>query len=234
MSSLKNLVLLVIIITSCGTSPKGSGKSIAKGKVNNGELINGRRFPYKGENYKYFSPLSFTCFNRAWVHSKVIEATLAAYKTCDSTCPNTTFLLMECSKKHGGRMRPHRTHQNGTSIDFGTPMLRNGKPYNFHHSFGVFHYAMKFDDNGISAINKNISIDFETMGKHILALDNAARKHGLYVKKVIFKIDLKDNLYQTKSGQEVKKRKIYFAKKLSKTIDIVHDDHYHVDFGFLK
>ena len=35
------------------------------------------------------------------------------------------------------------------------------------------------------------------MAQHILALDNAARKHGLYIKKVILKINLKDNLFET-------------------------------------
>ncbi len=30
-----------------------------------------------------------------------------------------------------------------------------------------------------------VRIDFETMGKHILALDEAARANGLFIKKVI-------------------------------------------------
>ncbi len=45
-----------------------------------------------------------------------------------------------------------------------------------------------------------------------------------------YQIDLKDDFYKTKSGQEVKKRGIYFARHLPKKVDIMHDDHYHIDF----
>ncbi|MCH8317706.1 MAG: penicillin-insensitive murein endopeptidase [Bacteroidetes bacterium] len=229
----KLLILLIIISTSCSTLPKGTGNSISEGTVSNGQLKNGRRFPYKGKNFKYFSPFSFAIFNRAWVHAKVLDITLEVYKEFEESCPNIKFLIMECSKRKGGRMWPHRTHQNGTSIDFGTPLLKKEKPYNFHHSYGVFHYTMKFDENGVLKGNKNIKIDFETMAKHILALEKAARKRKMYIKKVIFKIDLKDNFFRTESGKLVKKKKIYFARKLPKVIDNVHDDHYHIDFGYL-
>jgi penicillin-insensitive murein endopeptidase len=94
------------------------------------------------------------------------------------------------------------------------------------------HYAMKFDGNG--NLNKKVRIDFETMAKHILALDKAARKNGMYVKKVILKLDLKDDFYATPSGKMVKAKDIYFAQNLPRIIDNVHDDHYHVDFEFLK
>ena len=196
-------------------------------------LINGHKLPYKGTNFTYFSPFSYFVLNRAWVESNVKNTVLEAYDICEKTCPGKKFILMECSKKKGGRMWPHRTHLKGRSIDFATPLIKKGKPYNFHRYYGLLHYAMAFDNNGVSKRNKNISIDFETMAKHILALDKSARKHGLYIKKVILKTDLKDNFYKTKSGKIVKKKNIYFAKKLPKLVDDLHDDHYHVDFGIL-
>jgi len=113
---------------------------------------------------------------------------------------------MECSKKKGGRMRPHITHQNGTSIDFGTPLIKNGKPYHRDHALGVFHYLLQFDEDGVSKKNKKVKIDFETMAKHILALDEAAKKNSMYIKKVIFKINLKDDFFKTESGRKVKKK----------------------------
>ena len=226
-------LLIFVTIHGCSTLPKGKGTSISEGKVNNGNLTNGRKFPYKGKNYQYFSPLSYSLLNRAWVHDKVLEVSLQSYKVCEQQFPERKFLLMECSKKNGGRMRPHRTHQNGTSIDFGTPLLKEGKPYHLHNHFGVFHYAMKFNSNGISKLNKQVSIDFETLAQHLLILEKTARKNGMYIKKVIFKLDLKDDLFKCKSGKKLKKSGIYFAGKLPKLIDEVHDDHYHVDFGFL-
>ena len=92
---------------------------------------------------------------------------------------------------------------------------------------------MSFNSSGISNVNSNVSIDFEIMGEHILQLEKAARKRGMYIKKVIFKIDLKDEFFTSKNGKRVKQKGIYFAQALPKTIDNLHDEHYHVDFGFL-
>ena len=85
--------------------------------------------------------------------------------------------------------------------------------------------------NPKNASPNGVMIDYETMAKHILALDTAARKEGMRIKKVIFKINLQPGLFKTKSDREIKRRGIYFVRALSKTIDHVHDDHYHVDFG---
>ena len=72
------------------------------------------------------------------------------------------------------------------------------------------------------------------MAKHILELEKAARKRDMFIKKVLLKINLKDEFYKTKSGKIVKEKGIYFAKYLPKVIDNMHDDHYHIDFSFLK
>ena len=228
------VILILIFFHSFTLSQKANGESKSIGKVNNGKLINGRKFPYNGNNYQYFSPFSYYILNRAWTHSKIVDITLDTYKECEKKLPNHQFLLMECSKKNGGKMNPHRTHQNGTSIDFGTPLLKNGKPYKTHNNLGIYHYLMSFDEKGNSTTNKNVTIDFESMAQHILILDKIARKQNMYVKKVIFKINLKDDLFKTKSGKKLKRKKIYFARKLPKIIDNLHDDHYHVDFGFLQ
>lgn len=226
-------ILFLFIFLGCSSVPRGSGPSASKGSVKKGELVNGRRFPYKGKNYKYFSPMSFILFNRAWVHSKVLNISLEAYKDCERTCPDRKFLLMECSEKNGGKMWPHRTHQNGTSIDFATPLLKKGQPYHFDHHYGIWHYALKFDEDGKLTTNKKVEIDFETMAKHILALEKAARKRGMYIKKVILKVNLKDNFFKTPTGKKVKAKGIYFVRSLPKMVDNVHDDHYHIDFAWL-
>ena len=228
-------ILLLIVLMGCSpTNPKGKGVSISKGTVKNGELINGRRFPKKGSNYKYFSKITYFLKNRAWVNAKVLDIAIEAYKKCEITMPKRKFLLMECSHKKGGRMWPHRTHQNGTSIDFASPLKKNEKPYHGDQWKGVFHYAMQFDAFGRWKRNKNISIDFEAIGKHILALEKEANKRNMFIKKVLLKINLKDEFFKTKSGKKVKSKGIYFAKYLPKLIDDVHDDHYHIDFAFKR
>ena len=72
------------------------------------------------------------------------------------------------------------------------------------------------------------------MGKHILALEKAANKHNMFIKKVLLKINLKDDFFKTKSGKKVNSKGIYFAKYLPKLIDDAHDDHYHIDFAFKR
>jgi len=48
-------------------------------------------------------------------------------------------------------------------------------------------------------------------------------------------ITIKISNYVKANLEKSKKcRKIYFARKLPKIVDNLHDDHYHVDFGFLQ
>ena len=68
------------------------------------------------------------------------------------------------------------------------------------------------------------------MAKHILALHEEGKNHGIKIKMVILKIELKDDFYKTPSGKLVKAKGIYFAKELGHWTNKVHDDHYHIDF----
>jgi len=209
----------------------GTSKSI--GPVHKGKIQNAYLLPYSGDNYKYFSPFSYYILGRAYVHSTIHTTVLDGYKICESTCDGISFRVMECSNKKGGSMFPHRTHQNGTSLDFMTPLMKKGKQHKFFDRIGIFRYALNFDKDGVLKLNKKVSIDYENMARHILAMEEAARKNGMYIKKVIFKINLKDNLFDTESGKRLQSSGIYFAQSLPKSIDNLHDDHYHVDFGFL-
>jgi penicillin-insensitive murein DD-endopeptidase len=209
-------------------------ESISKGEVGNGSLINGKRLPYKGKNYKYFSPLSYHLLGRAHVNSRLYRTIQDAYTECERTCPGQKFRIMECSRKKGGKMKPHRTHQNGLSVDFMTPLIKKGKQYKRLDRTGIWHYLLKFDETGTLKRRKKVKADFEMIARHLLALDNSARKNGLKIDKVIFKIDMKGELFNTESGKELKSRGIYFAKALSDLIDNLHDDHYHVDFKVME
>jgi penicillin-insensitive murein endopeptidase len=135
---------------------------------------------------------------------------------------------MECSDKYGGKLKLHRTHKNGKSIDFMVPKKGKGFHYN---NLGLLHYLLEFDENGILSLNKSVEIDFEVMAKHILTLQKAGKNHGVTIKKVILKINLKDDLWETPTGKKLKTSGIYFAQSLSKNIDDMHDDHYHIDFA---
>lgn len=203
--------------------------SISVGTVSKGSLKNGRIFPFKGPNFIYFDSTSYLS-KHAFVHEKVHRTVLATYAQFESILPHFEFGLMECSNEHGGKIWPHRTHQNGLSVDFMSPILKNGASSTDFNTIGLPHYLMDFDEHGVYTEDTSYSIDFNLMARHILELNQQARKNGLKIEKVILKIALKDELYATEYGKKLKASGVYFATNLNELIDSLHDDHYHVDF----
>ena len=137
---------------------KNKGVSESVGKVNDGKLINGYKLPFRGDNFKYFSAVDYYLFGRCYVHSKIHKIVIESYKNMINYYPDYRFRIMECSKRKGGRSFPHRTHQNGTSIDFMTPLKKGDKVVKRYDKIGMWRYLMKFDSNGKKRINKKIEI----------------------------------------------------------------------------
>ncbi len=214
---------------------KNKGDSLpsqSTGTYSKGALINGKMMPFHGDNFTYFSETSYLS-GRACVHSKVKTSVLATYSKLAKLHPGRIFGLMECSNKKGGKLWPHHTHQNGLSIDFMMPLLQNGKAYYELDDKGPDHYLLTFNDKGQYIKDTTVSIDFNLVAQHILLLDEQARKNGLHVKKVIIKIELKDELYATTFGKKLKAKGIYVVQALTPQINNIHDDHFHIDFDGL-
>lgn len=205
--------------------------SIAHGTVGNGTLEHGKLVPYKGENFMYFDRDSYL-EGRAFLHGSALKSTLNMYDSLRALMPNRYFNIMECSNEEGGELFPHRTHQNGLSIDFMMPLIKDGKPYYALDTLGAKHYTLNFDDDGKYTRDKSVEIDFNLMARQIVLLDYFARIEGLNVAKVILKIELKDELYNTEYGKILKERDIYVVQGLSPLINSLHDDHFHIDFEF--
>lgn len=227
----KILYFLFFFIVSCSLSKRLERKSTSIGKVSSGQLKNGCKLPYLKSNYRYFSPLSYLVLNRKYVHNDVAKTLIATYKALEQEYPKYVWRYMECTKKKGGKLKGHRTHQNGLSVDFMSPMLtKKGNKTFLLNKMGLWHYLLKFNEKGDWSFNKNISIDFNMMANHIIHLQRNALKNKLRIKKVILKINLKDDLFATSYGKELKRLPIYFVQKLSYKINEQHDDHYHIDF----
>ena len=203
--------------------------SISHGSVSNGSLDHGKLIPYYGSNYSYFDTTSYF-LGRAFLHGDVLAFTLKAYKNLENVS-NRFYRIMECSNQMGGKLWPHQTHQNGTSIDFMMPLTKDHKPYYKLDKIGLSHYWLSFDDAGKYSEDKSVEIDFEAIAQHILLLNEAANEKGWKIKKVIIKIELKDELYATPSGKNLKAKGIYVVQGLSKMVNALHDDHYHIDFA---
>lgn len=204
-------------------------ESIAKGSVGNGSLAHATLIPFEGSNYVYFDKSSYLG-GRAFTHNKVAEITLATYAALEKQGVQRTFRVMEFSRKEGGKIFPHRTHQNGLSVDFMMPKMKDGKPYYELDKKGASHYMLEFDKDGAWSEDSSVKIDFDMAAKHILELDKQARKSGMRIDKVIFNTNLRDNLYATPNGKKLRKSGIYLTRNLSRLINELHDDHYHVDF----
>ena len=227
-------ILLMGILSLPEIFHVNAGVSESTGSVRNGKLHNGWLIPYEGENFRYFSLFSYYILNNAFVHSSVYATVMDAYKTCATTCPGIKFGIMECTGKHGGRMLFHWTHQNGTSVDFMVPLKRGNDDNVWANKTGLVHYLLKFNQEGEFSLGHKTRIDFETIAKHIIALDDAAHQHGLKIRKILFNTDLHDDLFSTPSGKILAERNLRFIPHVSDLINMVHDDHYHIDFEFAK
>ncbi len=211
---------------------KNKGNSLASvsvGSVSNGYLKNGKLIPFSGKNFRYFDSFSYLK-GRAFLHGKVLKTILNSYKLLEKSVPLRMFTVMECSHEHGGKLWPHRTHQNGLSVDFMMPLIKNGNPYYELDDKGVKHYLLKFDNKGRLQKDLAVKIDFNVVATQILQLNKSAISQGYQIKKVIIKIELKDELFASIRGKELKNSGIYIVQGLTKTINDLHDDHFHIDF----
>lgn len=203
--------------------------SKSSGTEANGTLVNGKLMPPSGANFCYFSDQSYLA-GRAYTNGKVKKSVLAMYASLAKKYPGRIFQLMECSNEKGGKIWPHHTHQNGLSVDFMMPLTKDSLPYYKLDDLGKEHYLLTFDDDGCYSNNKDVKIDFDIVAKQILILDEQARKNGLKIKKIIIKIELKDELFSTPNGKKLKAKGIYVVKALTPLINGLHDDHFHIDF----
>ena len=200
-------------------------ESICYGTSSNGRLEAGQQIPGSGPNFTPYSSLGVSV-GRTYVHSKVAETIGAAYKTLEASAPGKKYVYGESGWEGGGRIKPHRTHQNGLAVDFMVPVMNKAGesvplPTGIMNKFG---YSIEFD---AKARYEDLTIDFEAIGEHLYALDAAARAQGIGLSRVIFEKAYISRLYQTKRGPWIKEHVPFMQGEPW----IRHDEHYHVDFN---
>ena len=156
----------------------GERPSVCYGTAAKGRLEGGRRLPYAGANYRAYS-LAAYLLGRTFAHSAVRDAMRDAYAALHKSHPELRFVYAEIGWPWGGSFAPHKTHANGTSVDFLVPVRTlDGKVSELPTSaFNMYGYGVRFDSTGTSK-SGTLKLDFEAMGEHLLALDRAAG-HGL-------------------------------------------------------
>lgn len=195
------------------------------GTTSNGYLVNGVQLPVSGHNFVSYSKLARIA-GRTYVHSAVKKIIVNAYKDLEAVQPEKVYKYAETGFKDGGQFKPHKTHRNGLSVDFMTPVI-NSKGISVHlptHLFNKFGYGIEFNkDNHFD----DLSIDYEALASHIVSLHKQANKSGYDLWRVIFAPELQPNLFKTSYADYLKKN-VRFSTKRSW---VKHDEHYHVDFS---
>jgi penicillin-insensitive murein endopeptidase len=199
--------------------------SRSHGTPSRGALENGKRLPSSGANFEVYSRLG-ALLGRNSVHADVRGIVLDAYAAVAESHPDLRFVYGESGWPQGGRFRPHRTHQNGLSVDFMVP-VRDEKGRSVPlptRAWTRFGYDLEFDAAGR---HEELAIDFEAMAVHLAALDVAARAHGTRIERLILAPELQPLLWSTGAGRSLQDRFPVMTRKAW----VRHDEHYHVDFA---
>ena len=181
--------------------------------------------PSSGPNFSSYSTAA-ELVGRTYVHSTVRDIVVDSYKALEAAAPAKVFVYGETGWKSGGRIRPHRTHQNGLSVDFMVPVVnkaRRSVPLPTH-PLNRFGYDIEFDASGQYG---ELEIDFPAMAEHLYQLHLVARARGSGIALVIFDEAYLPRLFATARGPHLKQNLKFMKGKPW----VRHDEHYHVDFA---
>lgn len=195
------------------------------GTVANGRLEGGVKLPASGQNFETYSTVGWAA-GRTYVHSKVANVVLASYGALAAERPNVRFVYGETGWESGGRFRPHRTHQNGLSVDFFVPVSDGaGKPATLPiRVANKLGYDIEFNADGRFG---EYTIDFASIAEHLYQLDVAARARGVGIAMVILDGQYIPKVLATPRGDYIRKNVTFMKGKPW----VRHDEHYHVDFS---
>ncbi len=214
--------LMVALFGLAGPAAAGSQ---CFGTTSNGRIEGSVALPTSGPNFTSYSRLAVSV-GRTHVHAKVAEIVADAYAELARQTPDVRYVYGETGWPSGGRLRPHRSHQNGLSVDFFVP-VRDGQgrsvpvPTNVGDRFG---YDIEFDAD---ARWHEYRIDFPALAEHLYQLHRAAEAKGLGITQVIFDKPYLPRLFATPRGAWLQQHLTFMKGKPW----VRHDEHYHVDFA---
>lgn len=200
-----------------------SAESVCYGTLSNGRLEGGVKLPAQGANFTPYSSLAVLA-GRTYVHARVAQVVEEAYAALVEALPHTVFVYGETGWPSGGRFRPHRTHQNGLSVDFFVPVLKDGVSVPIPTSpWTRFGYDLEFDADARAG---DLRIDFAALAEHLYQLNVAAQRNKAPIARVIFDPGYLDSLFATPRGRAIRSLPFMKGKPW-----IRHDEHVHVDFA---
>lgn len=193
------------------------------GTTANGRLQGGQYLPQSGPNFESYWSLAQLADRNA-LHPKIRQLVLDSYQQLAQSFPQHRFVYGETGHRQGGSFAPHKTHQNGLSVDFFVPVLdAASKPARLpQHLANRFGYDIEFDRQGRY---QEYRIDFDAMAAHLQSLLRLGKRQGTPVQGIIFDPDFTRSLRATQVGRELPEPLFRLKKPW-----VRHDEHYHVDF----
>ena len=216
--------LALILISMFLSATVVAEDSTCYGTTSVGRLEHGVQLPGSGANFVSYGSVPDLA-GRTYVHRQVHDVVVDAYRRLETDAAGKVFKYAETGYKEGGQFKPHKTHQNGLSVDFMVPVIdKNGKSVHLPtHALNKYGYNINFDTSGRYDA---FQIDYEALGAHLVALHKSANAHGIGIWRVLFDPRLQPFLYKTSYGDYIKKNiKIPIRRSW-----VRHDEHYHVDF----
>jgi penicillin-insensitive murein endopeptidase len=199
-------------------------ESASVGTPSKGSLKDGVSFAAQGAGFVTYSKLG-NLIGRQYVHSRVHDALVAAFGALHAAAPDRTFVLGETGLKAGGRFPPHRTHQNGLSVDIFMPVLDSQSQHALMPTapWNKFGYSLEFDRSGRG---EGLTIDFESVAQLLLEVHRQADLHGLAVDRIIVAPEYVDRVLSA-NAPGIRKLEQLFMRKPAW---VRHDEHLHIDF----
>lgn len=213
-----------LLFALLATQPVSAVESVCYGTLAKGSIDHAVQLPASGKNFRAYSRVGVS-LGRTYTHAQVADAIVDAYAALARSAPAKIFVYGETGFAKGGPFKPHKTHQNGLSVDFMVPAIdAKGRsvplPGNAANRYG---YDIEFDAN---ARYRDLRIDFDALADHLYALDRAGHRSGTPIGRVIFEPAYLPELFATRRGSYLR-RNIEFVRG---KVWWRHDEHYHVDF----
>lgn len=204
-------------------SARASGPAISYGKDGCGKLEGGISLPCDESNFEVYSGLACT-LGRNYLHPLVTKTVVDAYAILRDRVPGRKWQYGDTGWGKGGRIRPHRTHQNGLSADFFMPVNgKSGQPSVLPvYPWNKFGYGIDFTKTGTY---KELQIDWKAVVNHWLALKEAGEKYGVAIGRIII-----DPPFQPILLKADERAAQFRSVLMEKSAWIRHDEHYHIDF----
>jgi penicillin-insensitive murein endopeptidase len=212
---------------AAATLVTAEAQSVSLGTPEHGSLQGGVSIPVEGDGFVSYSRLG-NWLGRQCVNSRVRDILLTAFKDLHAAQPDRIYVIGETGLKAGGRFRPHRSHQNGLSVDIFMPVRdETGKrvlmPTPPWRKFG---YGLEFDAEGKG---EGLAIDFTSLAELLAELEKDAPHCGLTVQRIIVAPEYVDRVLAAGGSQTAG----LASRFMRRPAWVRHDEHVHVDFRVL-